>query len=198
VARAASCSRRRPPPRGRIQRRGRGRARMRPPRAVPSSTRHGFLISIRPSVALSHIHLGFSSSSAAATPSCRSTVEKKGSGRRGGLFGVHLLYRVLVEIGPEGWTPTQQPLFFSLTLCSLPRRVLLPLALRRKMWKLNNTRRTEGNTEQTEERRNCDCLRCSLLITVCPFHYKRLTIYSRPLGIVSCLNYIFSVPDKLL
>jgi hypothetical protein len=75
VARAASCSRR-PPPRGRIRRRGRGRARMRPPRAVPS-TRCGFLTSIRPSVALSHIHIGFSSSSAAATPSCRSTAAKK-------------------------------------------------------------------------------------------------------------------------
>jgi hypothetical protein len=41
-------------------------------------------------------------------------------------------------------------------------------------------------------------LRCSLLITGCPFHYKGFTIYRRPLGIVICLNYTFSVPDKPL
>jgi hypothetical protein len=52
---------------------------------------------------------------------------------------------LLVEIGPEGCTPTQQSPF-SLTLRSLPRRVLLPLALRRKMRKLNDTKRKQGNT----------------------------------------------------
>jgi hypothetical protein len=47
--------------------------------------------------------------------------------------------------GPKGGLRHNSPLF-SLTLCSLPRRVLLPLALRRKMRKQNNTRKTQGNT----------------------------------------------------
>jgi hypothetical protein len=33
---------------------------------------------------------------------------------------------------------------------------------------------------------------------VCPFHYKGFTIYRRPLGMIICLNYTFSVPDKRL
>jgi hypothetical protein len=41
-------------------------------------------------------------------------------------------------------------------------------------------------------------LRCSLLITAHPFHYKGFTIYRRPLGMIICLNYTFSVPDKRL
>jgi hypothetical protein len=58
--------------------------------------------------------------------------------------------------------------------------------------------RKQGNTQQTEDRLSCGSLRCSLLITVCPFHYKGFTIYRRPLGIVICLNYTFSIPDKPL
>jgi hypothetical protein len=64
--------------------------------------------------------------------------------------------------------------------------------------KLNNTKRKQENTQQTEDRKNCCRLRYSLLITVCPFHYKGFTIYRRPLGIVICHNYTFSVPDKRL
>jgi hypothetical protein len=59
------------------------------------------------------------------------------------------------------------------------------------MQKLNNMKRKQGNTQQTEDRKNCCRLRCSLLITVCLFHYKGFTIYRRPLGIVICLNYTF-------
>jgi hypothetical protein len=57
---------------------------------------------------------------------------------------------------------------------------------------------TRKNTLQTEDRRTGKGLRCSLLITGCPFHYKGFTIYRRPLGIVICLNYNFSVPDSPL
>jgi hypothetical protein len=38
----------------------------------------------------------------------------------------------------------------------------------------------------------------ALFSLVCPFHYKGFTIYRRPLGMVICLNYTFSVPDKRL
>jgi hypothetical protein len=47
--------------------------------------------------------------------------------------------KLLAEIGPEGWTPTQQPPELSHSLSLLSRRVLLLLAQRRKMQKLNNT-----------------------------------------------------------
>jgi hypothetical protein len=56
----------------------------------------------------------------------------------------------------------------------------------------------QGNSLQTEDRKTSNSLRRSLLITVCPFHHKGFTIYRRPLGMVICLNYTFSVPDKQL
>jgi hypothetical protein len=56
----------------------------------------------------------------------------------------------------------------------------------------------QGDTWQTEDRKTSSSLRCSLLITVCPFHYKGFTIYRSPLGMVICLNYTFFVPDKWL
>jgi hypothetical protein len=65
---------------------------------------------------------------------------------------------------------TASELSHSLSLLS--RRVLLLLAQRGKMQKLNYTKRKQGNTQQTEDRKNCCRLRYSLLITVCPFHYK--------------------------
>jgi hypothetical protein len=56
----------------------------------------------------------------------------------------------------------------------------------------------QGNTLQTEDRLTSSSLRRSLLITVCPFHYKGFTVYRRPLGMIIRLNYTFFVPDKRL
>jgi hypothetical protein len=105
---------------------------------------------------------------------------------------------LLVEIGPEGWTPTQQPPEFSPFLRSLSRGSYFYLGEERERWNLIRLNRKQRNTPQTEDRRTGKCLRCSLLITVCPFHYKGFTIYRRPLGIVICLNYNFSAPDNPL
>jgi hypothetical protein len=38
----------------------------------------------------------------------------------------------------------------------------------------------------------------SLLISVCPFYYKGVTIYRRPPGMIIHLNYTFFVPDNRL
>jgi hypothetical protein len=51
---------------------------------------------------------------------------------------------------------------------------------------------------ETESRETSWSLRSSLLINVCPLHYKGVIIYRRPLGIIVYLNYTFSVPDKRL
>jgi hypothetical protein len=67
------------------------------------------------------------------------------------------------------------------------------------MWKhLIAQEMKQGSTQQIEDRKTSSSLRCSLFITVCPFHYKGFTIYRRPLGMVICLNYTFSVPNKWL
>jgi hypothetical protein len=67
------------------------------------------------------------------------------------------------------------------------------------MWKhLTAQEMKQGSTQQTEDRKTSGSLRCSLLITVCLFHYKGFTIYRTPLGMVICLNYTFSVPNKRL
>jgi hypothetical protein len=67
------------------------------------------------------------------------------------------------------------------------------------MWKLLTAQEMkQGSTQQTEDRKTSGSLWCSLLITVCSFHYKEFTIYRRPLGMVICLNYTFSVLDKRL
>jgi hypothetical protein len=124
---------------------------------------------------------------------------------RGGQLGrgrasarVHVrISSLLVEIGPEWWTPTQQPPEFSPPFACF-RRAITSTGARRGNAKLNRTVRKQGNNQQTGGRRTGRRLRCSLLITVCPFHYKGFTIYRRPLGMVICLNYTFSVPDKLL
>jgi hypothetical protein len=99
--------------------------------------------------------------------------------------------------GPKGGRRHNSPLS-SLPPALATTRLLLLLALGEETIKLNNTVKETKNTQQTEDRKTSCCLRCSLLITVCPFHYKGFTIYRRPLGIVICLNYTFSVPDKLL
>jgi hypothetical protein len=52
--------------------------------------------------------------------------------------------------------------------------------------------------KETESRETSSSLRSSLLIKVCPLHYKGVTIYRRPLGMIIYLNYTFSVPDKRL
>jgi hypothetical protein len=65
--------------------------------------------------------------------------------------------------------------------------------------KLNKTvKETKKILNRPKTERPCGCLRRSLPITVCPFHYKGFTICRRPLDIVICLNYTFSVPDKPL
>jgi hypothetical protein len=51
---------------------------------------------------------------------------------------------------------------------------------------------------KTESRETSWSLRSSLLINVCLLHYKEVTIYRRPLGMIIYLNYTFSVPDKRL
>jgi hypothetical protein len=108
------------------------------------------------------------------------------------------LDRRRVEIGPEGWTPTQQPPGLTPFLRSLLRGSYFYFYLSEERKHRNLRRRNKENTLQTEDRRTGKGLRCSLLITGCPFHYKGFTIYRRPLGIVICLNYTFSVPDKPL
>jgi hypothetical protein len=98
--------------------------------------------------------------------------------------------KLLVGIGPEGWTLTQQPPELSPSLSLLSRDCYFYL---REEGKCRNLTTQHRNKEILSCR-----LRCSLLITVCLFHYKGFTIYRRPLGIVICLNYTFSVPDKRL
>jgi hypothetical protein len=105
---------------------------------------------------------------------------------------------VLVEIGPEGGRRHNSPLIVSLP--SQLSRSYFHYSRRGKETRkyLTKQEMKQGNTQQTEDRRFGNCLRCSLLITVCPFHYKGFTIYRRPLSMVICLNYTFSVPDKRL
>jgi hypothetical protein len=105
---------------------------------------------------------------------------------------------VLVEVGPEGGRRHNSPL-----IVSLPSRLsqsYFHYSRRGKETRkyLTKQEMKQGNTQQTEDRRFGNCLRCSLFITVCSFHYKGFTIYRSPLGMVICLNYTFSVPDKQL
>jgi hypothetical protein len=95
--------------------------------------------------------------------------------RHGFRFAPSTPLGVVVRVGGDWarrWTPTQQPPKLSHSLSLLSGRVLLLLVHRGKMQKLNYTKRKQGNTQQTEDRKNCCRLRYSLLITVCPFHYK--------------------------
>jgi hypothetical protein len=105
---------------------------------------------------------------------------------------------LLVEIGPEGGRRYNSPLIVFLP--SLLSRSYFHYSRRGKETRkyLIEQEMKQGNTQQTEDRKSGNCLRCSLLITVCPFHYKGFTIYRRPLGMVICLNYTFSVPNKRL
>jgi hypothetical protein len=105
---------------------------------------------------------------------------------------------LLVEIGPEGWTPTQQPPELTPNLRPFLRGSYFYFYLGEERKRRNLRRRNKENTQPTEDRRTGEGLRCSLLITRSPFHYKGFTIYRRPLGIVICPNYTFSVPDNPL
>jgi hypothetical protein len=108
------------------------------------------------------------------------------------------VYALLVEIGPEGGRRHNSPRNASLP--SLLSRSYFRYSRRGKEMRkyLTEQEMQQGNTWQTEDRKTSSSLRCSLLITVYPFHYKGFTIYRSPLGMVICLNYTFFVPDKRL
>jgi hypothetical protein len=105
---------------------------------------------------------------------------------------------MLVEIGPEGGCRHNSPRNASLP--SLLSRSCFHYSRRGKEMRkyLTQQEMPQGDTWQTEDRKTSSSLRRSLLITVCPFHYKGFTIYRSPLGMVICLNYTFFVPDKRL
>jgi hypothetical protein len=105
--------------------------------------------------------------------------------------------KLLVEIGPEGWTPTQQPPELSPSLSLLSRDCYFYL---RKEGKCRNLTTRYKNKEILSKPKTERIVVAfgAFFSLQCPFHYKGFTIYKRPLGIVICLNYTFSVPDKRL
>jgi hypothetical protein len=111
--------------------------------------------------------------------------------------GTHLVFHVGGNRARR-WTPTQQPLI--VTLPPLLSRSYFHYSRQGKEMRkyLTEQKMQQGNTWQTEDRKTSSSLRYYLLITVCPFHFKGFTIYRSPLGMVICLNYTFSVPDKRL
>jgi hypothetical protein len=79
---------------------------------------------------------------------------------------------LLVEIGPEGRAPTQQPPELTPYLRPFLRGSYFYVYLGEERKRRNLRRRNKENTLQTEDRRTGKGLRCSLLITGYPFHYK--------------------------
>jgi hypothetical protein len=84
---------------------------------------------------------------------------------------------VLVEIGLEGWTPTQQPPFLSHSLLDTAKGTTATSA---KKEDAETKQHKENTREHLADRRpkelRMHSVLSSLLITVCPFHYKGLTI----------------------